>query len=320
VSCPQVSVIMPARNAAVFIGEAVRSAVSQTFADFEIILVDDHSSDESLSRALAEGDSRILCLSSAGTGVAAARNTGIRASRGEYLAFLDADDVWYPDYLQRQITALAGDPAVDLCFAAAEWMDEAGRPLGRTIQRCSGTFSYEELLVEYLPVTASAWVVRRSAAERAGLFDESLTAGSDHDLCLMVALLRPGNARAVPYRLLRYRRRPGQITADRERKLHFWHQLAAKHRTVSPRATEALLRRATANLHRALAALAFDDGQYAEARQRFAEALRLQGPSLFNDRRTWITAVALTATWLPPAVRRPVLSAGRSLLGDREKA
>lgn len=306
---------MPVRNAAQFIGAAIGSVMSQTEEDFELLVVDDRSSDGSVAIVSRAQDPRIRILSSEGEGVAAARNTALRAASSEYIAFLDADDLWVPEHLRLHLEHLEKQPEVDLTFSPVRWIDEAGEPLGRPVSMHVGRFSYEELLLEYLPVTTSSWVARRSALDQTGGFDRTLAAGSDHDLCLRVALLRDLNVEGLERPPMFYRRRAGQITADRARKAVAWCQLVDKHAALTQRATPLRLRQATARLRRALAALAFEEEAYAEARGHFSSALRLGGWTLMGDRRTWVMAAAMGASLLPGALRRPVIQFGRRRMG-----
>lgn len=312
---PRCSVVMPVHNAAPFVGAAVESVLRQTIGDFELLVVDDRSSDGSESIVRNIGDARILLLPSAGAGVAAARNTALKAARGSYVAFLDADDLWLPEHLHLHLDHLENRPEVDLTFSSVQWIEESGQPLGRPVSSHPGRFSYEELLLEYLPVTTSGWAARRAALEQAGWFDESLAAGSDHDLCLRVALLRSRNVEGLERPQVVYRRRAGQITSDRARKVVAWGQLAEKHARLTARATPGKLRQATARLRRALAALAFEEGEYAEARAHFSAALRLGGWRLLSDRRTWVMAAAMVVSFLPEILRKPVILLGRRLMG-----
>ena len=104
---PTVSVVIPAYNSASYLAEAVESALGQTFKDLEILVVDDGSTDETQELMRRYGPP-VRCLSQENTGVATARNRGIDESRGRYVAFLDADDVWQPDKLEKQLAALPG--------------------------------------------------------------------------------------------------------------------------------------------------------------------------------------------------------------------
>ncbi|HZS07151.1 MAG TPA: glycosyltransferase, partial [Blastocatellia bacterium] len=305
------------RDAAEFIGAAIESALGQTFADLEVIVIDDHSTDGSGEIAAAIADPRVRVIRGAASGVPASRNFGIEHSRGRYIAFLDADDVWLPENLQRQLSALENNAAIDLTFAAAQWIDDAGRPLGRSTVRWNGPVSYEDLLLEFLPVTFSSVIVRADCVEKLGGFDTSLKVGTDHEFCLRAALLRRNNVMGIPETLLRYRRRTGQVTANARLRAEQWRKLLDKHEQLAPVAVNRMRARATASFQRAIAAIAYDAGEYADARRMFADALRLAPAAMARDPRSWWTAAAMLCSWLPAGVRVPLEHAGRSIVGGR---
>ena len=131
---PLVSVICPVYNCEVFVEQAVRSVIDQGYPNWELLLIDDGSSDNSWSRVkeLEQSDKRIFAmhhLQHANRGVSASRNLGISRAKGEYLAFLDADDVWLPHKLERQIEIVTAHPEVGFVYGQALCIDEAGKPL-----------------------------------------------------------------------------------------------------------------------------------------------------------------------------------------------
>jgi glycosyltransferase involved in cell wall biosynthesis len=139
---PIVSVIIPAYNAAKFVGRTLESLGAQTFAEFEAIVVDDGSNDDTADvvNEVVGRDSRFRLIRQANGGVAAARNRALAEARGRYLANLDSDDMWRPTFLERTIAALeaAGDEAV-FAFAQTLWVDEQDRLLPQTAQAAPAT-------------------------------------------------------------------------------------------------------------------------------------------------------------------------------------
>jgi glycosyltransferase involved in cell wall biosynthesis len=185
-----VSVIIPAFNAASYVGAALQSVFAQTFAGYEVILINDGSSDtEQLERVIQPLLSRITYLTQENRGPSGARNLGIRHARGEWLAFLDSDDVWMPNYLAEQLRFLAADRAMDMVYCDATLEGEIGT-VGKTfMQLCpsNGPVTFESLLEEQTQVLTSGTVVRRESVMRAGLFDEAIHRSEDHDLWLRIA-------------------------------------------------------------------------------------------------------------------------------------
>lgn len=144
---PLVSVIMPAYNAGKYIGPSVRSVLEQTYAHWELWIIDDGSSDNTkeIIEHLAQSDARIhACFMPGNTGTAAARNKGIAESRGKYIAFLDADDLWKNNKLEIQV-AFMEEKGCALSYSWYEVMDAEGKPLKRLI-KSPGTITYRRLL------------------------------------------------------------------------------------------------------------------------------------------------------------------------------
>jgi len=203
---PRVSVIIPAYNAAAFIRETLESVYAQTFTDFEVIVVNDGSPDtEALERELQAFPLRLRYLKQENHGAAAARNTGIKAARGEFVAFLDADDTWLPAFLEKQVDLLERTPA-DVVWADA--LISGDSPLaGRTFMQAERSFDEvtpENLLSEKVTVLTSTVVARRLPIFDVGLFDAKLRRGQDFELWLRLA--RRGCRFAYQEEVLAHRR------------------------------------------------------------------------------------------------------------------
>ena len=184
-----VSVIIPAYNAADFIAAALDSIFSQTFNDYEVIVINDGSPDTTqLEQALAPYLTRIIYLKQENRGAAAARNVGLRSARGRFVAFLDADDLWLPAYLASQINFL-DTSNVDLVYADAELIGDAemaGRSYMETAPS-AGEVNAESLLALRCNVITSGVVARRNPIIAVGMFDEGIRRGHDFDLWLRLA-------------------------------------------------------------------------------------------------------------------------------------
>jgi glycosyltransferase involved in cell wall biosynthesis len=186
---PCVSVIVPVYNEARFVGDAVRSVAAQTFTDWELIVVDDGSSDETpgVLRELAQLIPRMELLRQENRGRSAARNAGIRRASGEYVAFLDADDTWLPHKLEIQVALLEASPQAGLAYAKAMTIEKDGSSVGRGWilgeapgpgQSCFARLT----TVNVVPMSTA--VVRRTCLGVVGPFTESLSHIEDWDLWL----------------------------------------------------------------------------------------------------------------------------------------
>lgn len=187
--CPCVSVIIPAYNAAAYIGEALTSVFEQTLAGYEVIVINDGSPDtEELEQELEPYRSRIVYLRQENHGAAAARNAGLRAARGEFVAFLDADDRWLSSYLEDQIDFLKRSTA-DLVYADALLFGDS-HLAGRTFMEMApsrGAVTPESLLAVNVGILTSAVLARKKSVFEVGLFDEAIRRGQDFDLWLRLA-------------------------------------------------------------------------------------------------------------------------------------
>jgi glycosyltransferase involved in cell wall biosynthesis len=189
---PVVSVIIPAYNVADYIGVALASVFGQSYTDFEVIVINDGSTDgERLELAMRPYLPRIIYLQQQNRGPSAARNLGIRHARGEYLAFLDSDDSWLPEYLTEQIEFLRSESSLDMVYSDALFLGNTAAAGKTFMELCPshGPVTFESLLLEETQVITSGTIVSRQRVVEAGLFDENILCAEDHDLWLRIAYL-----------------------------------------------------------------------------------------------------------------------------------
>jgi glycosyltransferase involved in cell wall biosynthesis len=204
-----VTVIIPTFNCACWIGEAIESALAQTVAPSEIIVVDDGSTDDT-SAVLARFGSRIRLLTQTNAGVAAARNTGMRAASQEWIAFLDADDVWHPRKLELQLKAAEQNPQIALMGTElVPWPTEPLPELADCVMPQMKEFDRAAMAVKN-HLTTSSIIMRRSIAQRVGEFDVALFGPEDHDYWLRVAEV--ARIAILPLPLTGYRCVPGSLS------------------------------------------------------------------------------------------------------------
>jgi glycosyltransferase involved in cell wall biosynthesis len=190
IAAPCVSVVIPAFQASRDIPVALESVFAQTFSDIEVVVVNDGSPDTAaLEAALQPYANRIRYIVQTNRGAGAARNAGIAASHGRYVALLDADDRWMPDFLRRQVGYLDAHADCDLVYADALVTGEsplAGRRFMDTAPS-TGSVTLLSLIEQRCNIILSTVVVRRQTIVSAGLFDEGLRRGQDFDLWLRLA-------------------------------------------------------------------------------------------------------------------------------------
>lgn len=181
---PQVSVIMPAYNSAAYIDAAIQSVLAQTYPDFELIIVNDGSTDQTEHVIHTYRDSRIRCFSQANAGLAATRNAAIRHSVGQFIVPLDDDDRMKPEFIARHVAAFDRHPEADLIYCDDHLVDEAGRSL-RVIRRkevSNQTELISGLFQGGFPFIPFRTCIRRSVFDRIGMYDESLRVAEDYDM------------------------------------------------------------------------------------------------------------------------------------------
>jgi len=215
-AAPAVSVVIPVYRAERYIGDALDSVFAQTFPDYEVIVVDDGSPDaDALNRALKPYRDRILYIRQQNRGPSAARNTGINRARGEFIAFLDSDDYWEPEYLSQQLALLNGDPGLDVVYTDARIAGDS-ELAGRTFMQdapSEGEVTFEGLLRERCTVILSGAVAKRRALIDAGQFNEEFSYAEDFDLWLR--LIKRGARFAYQTRvLLTKREHSGSLCSD----------------------------------------------------------------------------------------------------------
>ena len=188
---PNVSVIVPAYNRLKFLRPAVESVYAQTYTDWELIVADDGSEEETAEylRSIAGPRVRVLWLAHSGN-PSRVRNAAIDAANGRYLAFLDSDDVWAPSKLEKQLAALRDRANSRWSYTACDSIDGRGSPLPKrpsTIIRPEG-WIFEPLLRLQIGIAMPTVVAERSLVIEAGGFDQEQRFGEFHDLCLRLAL------------------------------------------------------------------------------------------------------------------------------------
>ncbi len=216
-----VSVIIPAYNASAFVAQALDSALAQTYRTLEVVVVDDGSTDDTAAivEAVACRDPRVRLVRQANGGPSAARNLGIAHSRGALIAPLDADDLWLPNKIARQVAAMrAGGPKVAMVYAWSCVMDESGRAFPRSVRtpRHEGDV-YAFLLACNFIGNGSNALFRRDCVIEAGGYDRTLRAGSGdygEDLMLNLAIAERHDVAVVPEVLVGYRAHASNLSRN----------------------------------------------------------------------------------------------------------
>lgn len=268
---PTVSVITAAYNRPKYLSEAIESVLAQTCGDWELIIVNDGSTNETpaVIERYAAHDARIRVISQPNQGLAKARNNGIAAARGRYVAFLDDDDVWRPKKLAKQVAWCDANPQAGLCFSQAVLTDAALNPLRVFPDSWPSTF--EELATRNR-IPLPTVMVRRECLECVGGFDETLRRSTDYDLWLRIT--RRYAFGCLPEPLALYRRHGQNMSLEPAGRHYACLAIFRKQlRDPRPPRPVRLLRLRLAQQYYALGRLERDRAAHLLAAVRFAQAI-----------------------------------------------
>ena len=298
---PLFSILVPVFNAGEYLDRAIASVRAQTWTDFELILVDDGSTDDAIDRACSIGDSRLRVIRQSNQGPPAALNRGLEVASGEYVALLDADDFWAPNKLERHREYFLAYPNAELTFTGIVYVGADDEPLNLPQRQPEGSFTFEELLVDFVIGSSSAIAVRRTAAHRAGSFDPAMRYMYDVDLALRIARSRTASVVGIAEPLTFYRRRPGQQTSDWRPMAHYWAKILHKHRLPDDDAAAArLVCLANLNMHRYFSYLSYEQGDLSNAFALLRTAFVMDPVRFMGDVRNWKLGMACGAATILP--------------------
>lgn len=294
---PKVSVVIATYNHAHFLAEAIQSVLDQTYQDFELLVVDDGSTDDTRQVMAGFADSRLHYFYQENRGYSAARNRAIRASSGVYIALLDADDLWLAHKLEVQAAYLDRHPEVGLVHGSYYRMDKEGCILSVCRQRPPLSESVFKHLLRRNFIGTPTVVVRKRCLDQLGLFDESLRTTADWDLWLRLS--RRHQISYLDQILAKYRLHDQNIHKDMERKTRNRFRILDKvfSDPELPESARELEQLAYGHAHLVIGRAYFARRQMRQARHYLIEAVKLHPSLLF----TW----DLVGTFL------------KSLLGER---
>jgi glycosyltransferase involved in cell wall biosynthesis len=223
---PKVSVIIPAYNAMAYLPETLDSVLKQTLTDFEVLIINDGSKDHIEQWATQITDPRVKLISQPNQGVSVARNTGIAQAQGEYVAFLDADDLWDSTKLEKQVRRMEERPEVGLVYTWTILVTEKGEPTEVLVASHAEGNVWEQLLVQDMMSNCSSAMVRRSCFKTVGGFDPNLSYCEDRDMWTRIAARYPFAVIKEPLTL--YRRHPNNTTKNHKKMLQGMRQVIEK--------------------------------------------------------------------------------------------
>jgi glycosyltransferase involved in cell wall biosynthesis len=332
----KISVIIPVYKVEKYVAATVESVLAQTYKNFELLIIDDGSPDKSIEICQQFTDNRIKIIRQENRGVAAARNTGIRHAQGEYLAFLDADDLWTPEKLAKHIEHLDNSPTVGVSFCRSAFIDELGEPLGIYQITKLKEITPLDLLCRTPIGNGSVPVIRRETLEdiafQDNLYgsvenfyfddDRQLHPSEDVECWLRIAIKTKCLIEGIPEALTLYRVNSQGFSAQLVKKLNSWERMLEKARAyVHPESMAEWENIAMAYQLRHLARRAVTLEAGSTAVQFAHRALSIYWRILLEEpRRTLITLAAAYFLWLmPKPLYRQIQSLALKITGASQK-
>ncbi len=307
-----ISIVMPVYNVEKYVAESIQSVLNQSYENFELLIIDDDGNDSSLEVCQSFDDDRIKIISQENLGLAGARNTGINAAKGEYIAFLDSDDLWHKEKLSLHKIHLDSNIRIGVSYSGSRFIDENSVPL-KQAQTPKLTDITAEYIFQRNPIgNGSSPVIRRHVLDQIAFrhpkdtkricyFDESFRQSEDIELWVRIALTSPYKFEGLEPLLTRYRIVGGGLSANIVAQYQSWDRMYQKVQERSPEFINNFGAIARAYQLRYLARRSVQLGDGAFALILIKESLQLsRAPLLREPIKTMVTiGAALVSRYFP---------------------
>lgn len=297
-SLPLVSVIIPAYNAEKFIAATLEAVLRQTYKNIEVIVIDDGSKDRTANivQEFALKDSRVILIKQPNMGVSASRNLAIKTSKGEYIAPVDADDIWYPEKLEKQVQCmLQSNSSVGLVYTWSVHIDEDGLLTGTYHARTHEGKVLATMFKEELIGNASVPLIRRSCLDTVGLYNTELRVLEDFDLYLRIA--ERYEFRVVPEFLMAYRQVIGSMSRKTLMMAQTYNSIVENIRLHHPEIPATVYNRHKADMYYWLAILSKQSGNHGDSLSFLTQSVLLE-PRVFLFRPDFYKSLLLAILYL----------------------
>lgn len=311
---PALSIVIPSYNVAPYIEAAIVSALDQVFTDLEVVVVNDGSTDETpaiIQRIADErADPRLRIIHRPNGGLSAARNTGIEAARGEFIGFLDSDDIWHPAKAQKHMAQLRADPSIGISFSYSAYIEEGGKPTGGFLFAKKTEPTLHDMIRRNHIGNGSTPIVRRACFEVAGVFREELKSCEDYEMWCRILWSTDFRAEAIGEPLTSYRLRDSSLSFNFDKFILNADLAMIALRREMKHVPERLFRSGHAEHYRVAAWKAALTGQDKSAIALLLKSLRLWPWLILYDFHAGATAFAL---FLPSKPRQRLMAWYKSL-------
>lgn len=298
------TVIIPAYNASQYLSDTIKSVLAQTFTDFELLIIDDGSIDNTaeIANHYCQLDNRVNLISQSNQGVSSARNQGIKLANGKYIAFLDSDDCWLPNKLVRHLEHLNENSKVGVSFGKVEFLNTSGELTGYLSNSPLTAIESEYLLSENPTITTSNIVARQEVFEQVGGFDERISYSEDLEWLLRLACKGTWEIEGINEILTQYRTSQSSLSSDLHKMEQGWNFLINRVMTYAPYLVNQHYYKAKSTYLRYLARKSIRCGLPAKVGLDFMNrALKNDWKIILREpRRTILTMVAIYGKCLIP--------------------
>ncbi len=324
---PVFTVVMPMYNVEQFVATAIDSVLAQSYRYFELLCIDDGCTDNTLSVVRRYEDDRIRIIRQVNMGLSAARNTGINNSKGQFIAFLDADDFWHTDKLACHLAHMKNNPAVDVSYSASQFVNERGEPMHVGQWPKTKNINAQHIFCRNPVGNGSNAIIRRTVLKkmacrekineklRTTFFDEHMRQSEDIDFWLRLVIKTQCKFEGIDQALTYYRVNSGGLSANLDRQFQAWRYSVNKNFYLAPTFFSRYSSLARAYQLRYLARRAIQsrnkkDGLVLSCKAIIADArILIQEPG-----RTLVTLVCALLSFLPTPLYRRIEQAGMALL------
>ena len=314
VDSKKVSVILPIYGVEKYIRQTIQSVLDQTYRNFELLVIDDESPDKSVDICKSFSDDRITLIHQRNRGLAGARNTGIRQAQGEYLAFLDGDDLWHPEKLEKHVRHLDQSPDIGVSYSSSAFIDEDDKPLGIYQMPKLHDITIGHLICRNPIGNGSAPVIRKEVFEAIAFednlygsteefyFDDNFRSCEDLECWFRIATTTSWGFEGIADVLTLYRVNSSGLSANLKNHLAHWERVIEKTRTYAPEVIGEWENRARSYILRYLARRAITLRDSSMAAMYFNKAIKEYWQVMVEEpKRTFITGAATYLLWILPS-------------------
>lgn len=308
-TAPKVTVVVPLYNTQRYIAQTLASIAAQTFTDYEVVVVNDASTDDGpqIVRRIMAQDARVRMVTQENRGLAGARNSGIRAARGTYIALLDADDLWHPEKLAKHVAHLDANIDVGVSFCPSRFIDDDGRDMGFGQQPQLKGIGAQDVFCRNPVGNGSAAVIRRAALDevefhiaapegtRTCWFDETFRQSEDIELWSRIAALTNWRFEGIAETLTYYRVSTGGLSANVEKQFETWCRMRDKLQGLAPDLVAACGTRSEAYQRRYLARRLAIGGDGRKAMRNTWASIKLYPRMLIEEPSRTIATLGLSS-------------------------